>query len=54
MRSEKGEGAKSHWALFAVVEFGFTLNTIRRQMRNFHQGPVVLKITESITRVKEG
>ena len=37
MRSERGEGAKSHRALCAVVTFGFTLNAIRRQMRNFHQ-----------------
>ena len=45
MRSERGEVAKSHRALFAVVEFRFTLNVIRRQMKNFHQGTVVLKIT---------
>ena len=37
MRSERGEGAKSHRALRAVVEFEFTLNAVRRQMRNFHQ-----------------
>ena len=44
MRSERGEVAKSHRALFAVVEFRFTLNVIR-QMKNFHQGTVVLKVT---------
>ena len=45
MRSERGEVAKSHRALFSVVEFRFTLNVIRRQMKNFHQGTVVLKVT---------